>query len=175
LELRDVIKYRRSVREYTDALVDQGTIKSIIEVAAFAVELNRARIDEYGKQAKIWSLANFSQSGLPPDIREKLEDPEFALFYHAPALVIVMATSSEIQAEEDCCLVAENLMLAARDKGLGTCWIGSARPWLDLPSTKDKLNLPDHLKAVAPIVIGYPKAWPEFHGPIPAEIYWLGL
>ena len=27
---------------------------------------------------------------------------------------------------------------------------------------------------VAPIVLGYPKAWPESHGRNPAEIHWLG-
>jgi len=74
---------------------------------------------------------------------------------------------------EDCCLAAENLMLAARDEGLGTCWIGFARPWLDLPSTKHEMGLPAGHHVVAPIVLGYPKAWPESHGRNPAEIHWL--
>ena len=31
-------------------------------------------------------------------------------------------------------------MLAARNEGLGSCWIGFTRPWLDLPSTKAELR-----------------------------------
>jgi nitroreductase len=186
MELRDVIKVRRAVREYTDATVDRSTIERLIEAAilapsamnlqpwAFAVQHTRAHIEEYGKQAKVWSLANFSQTSFPPDFRKMFEDPEFALFYHAPALVIVLAKSPDAQAAEDCCLAAENLMLTARDEGLGTCWIGLARPWLDLASTKLKLNLPSHFHVVAPIVVGHPKVWPEFHGRVPAETYWLG-
>jgi nitroreductase len=33
-------------------------------------------------------------------------------------------------AVETCSLAAENLMLAARAAGLGTCWIGFAQKWL---------------------------------------------
>ena len=84
------------------------------------------------------------------------------------------AKSAQPQAYEDCCLAAENLMLAARDEGLGTCCIGLARPWLNLRSTKDELGLPEQYEVVVPIVPGHPKAWPESHGRQPAEIHWLG-
>jgi nitroreductase len=103
-----------------------------------------------------------------------LEDPDFTVFYHAPVLVLILATSSASQASEDCCLAAENFMLAARDEGLGTCCVGFGRPWLDLPSTKAALGLPGQYHVVAPIVLGYPKAWPESPGRKPAEIHWLG-
>jgi nitroreductase len=32
-------------------------------------------------------------------------------------------------------------MLAARDEGIGSCWIGFSRPWLNLPSTKQELGV----------------------------------
>jgi len=85
----------------------------------------------------------------------------------------VLAKSMEPQASEDCCLAAENLMLAARDEGLGTCWIGLSRPWFNLPSTKRELSLPQQYEVVAPIILGQPKAWPESHGRHPAEIHWI--
>ena len=102
-----------------------------------------------------------------------VEDPDYALFHRAPALVIVLAKSSGVQDAEDCCLASQNLMLAAREAGLGTCWIGLARPWLDLPSTKTELGLPESHHVVAPILLGHPKTWPESHGRNPAEIYWI--
>jgi nitroreductase len=186
MEFLDVIRTRRAVREYTDKRIERSLVERLISVAAlapsamnlqpwaFAAILDRGLVEEYGKRAKAWSLANFSQTSFPPELRQMLEDPGFALFYHAPALIMVLARSSQTQAAEDCCLVAENFLLAARNEELGSCWIGLARPWLDLLSTKAELNLPKHYRVVAPIVLGHPKSWPESHGRNPAEIYWLG-
>jgi nitroreductase len=185
MELIDVIRNRRAVRDYTNASIERATIERLIEAAilapsamnlqpwAFAVLLGRERIEGYAKRAKEWLLASLSQTSYDPSIRHMLEDPKFALFYHAPVLVIVLAKSSATQAAEDCCLAAENLMLAARNEGLGSCWIGFARPWLDLAATKTELKFPEQYHVVAPIVLGYPKAWPESHGRNPAETYWV--
>lgn len=185
MELMDVIRNRRAVRDFTDAGIDRATIEHLIGAAilapsamnlqpwAFAVLLGRERIEGYAKRAKEWLLASLSQTSYDPSIRHMLEDPQFALFHHAPALVIVLAKSSGTQAAEDCCLAAENLMLAARNEDLGSCWIGFARPWLDLAATKTELNLPEHYHVVAPIILGHPKVWPDSHGRKPAEIYWL--
>jgi len=86
----------------------------------------------------------------------------------------VLANSEDSQSAEDCCLAGENFMLAARGEGLGTCWIGFARPWLNLPETKREFGLPEKFEVVAPILLGYPKEWPEPHGRNPAEIHWVG-
>jgi len=185
MELMEVIRNRRAVREYTDASIDRTTIERLIEAAilapsamnlqpwAFAVLLGRERIEGHAKRAKDWLLASLSQTAYDPSIRHMLEDPQFVLFYHAPGLVVILAKSSGTQSAEDCCLAGENLMLAARNEGLGSCWIGFARPWLDLPGTKAELKVPGHYHVVAPIVLGHPKSWPESHGRKPAETHWL--
>lgn len=169
----------------TDKPIDRSTAERLIDAAilapsamnlqpwAFAVLLGRDRIESYAKRAKDWRLASLSQTSYEPSIRHKLEDPQYVLFYRAPALLIVLAKSSSTQAAEDCCLAAENPMLAARNEDLGSCWIGFARPCLDLPATKAELKLPEDYHVVAPIVLGYPKAWPEFHGRNSAEARWL--
>ncbi|HWL61826.1 MAG TPA: nitroreductase family protein [Steroidobacteraceae bacterium] len=74
-----------------------------------------------------------SASVVPPALRAMVSDGAFSMFYHAPVLVLVIATTAGEQAREDCCLAAQTFMLAARDRGLGTCWIGLARAWLNLP------------------------------------------
>jgi nitroreductase len=181
----EVLRNRRAVREYTDPPVERSVIEGLIDAAilapsamnlqpwAFAVVLGRDRVDLLAKKAKEWLLASLAQTSYDPAIRHMLEDPHYALFYHAPALVVILAKTAGTQSAEDCCLAGENLMLAARDQGLGSCWIGFARPWLDLPATKKELKLPEHCHVVAPIVLGHAKAWPESHGRKPAEIYWL--
>jgi nitroreductase len=185
MELIDVLKNRRAVREYLDTPVERPVVERLIEAAilapsamnlqpwAFGVALGRERIEGYAKRAKHWLLASLAQTSYDPSIRHMLEDPGYVLFYRSTALVVVLAKSSGTQAAEDCCLAAENLMLAARNEGLGSCWIGFARPWLDLPATKAELKLPDGYHVVAPIVLGYPKAWPPFHGRNTPEIHWF--
>lgn len=190
MDVIEAIKKRRAVREYTDRPVDRSTIEGLINAAilapsamnlqpwAFAVLLGRERIDDCGKRAKSWLLANFehtpfARTSESARMRQILEDTDRLLFYHAPALVIVLAKSADSQAAEDCCLAAENLMLAARAKGIGSCWIGLSRPWLDLETTKRELGVPENYNVIGPILLGYPKAWPESHGRTPAEIHWL--
>jgi len=69
-----------------------------------------------------------------------LNDPNFDIFYGAPALIVISTVTQIPWAIEDSALAAENLMLAARGMGLGTCWIGFAQAWLGTPEGKAALN-----------------------------------
>ena len=185
METMDAIRDRRAVREYTDAVVERAAIERLVNAAilapsamnlqpwAFAALLDRKQIGEYSGHIKNWLMANFSATSFDPSLRKTIEGEGYSVFHGAPALVLILAKSSQEQAFEDCCLAAENLMLAARNEGLGTCWVGLARPWLNLLWTKRDLGLPEHHQVVAPIVLGYPKAWPESHGRRRPEIHWL--
>lgn len=186
MELMDVLQNRRAVREYTDAPMERPVIERLICAAilapsamnlqpwAFAVLLGRERIDRLADRIKDWLLKNFSETAFEPSIRGMIEQPAYSLLHHAPAVVMVLAKSHESQALEDCCLAAENFMLAARDQGIGTCWVGFARPWLNLPEIKQELGLAENYHVVAPLALGYPKAWPKSHGRNAPEIQWLG-
>jgi nitroreductase len=180
-----VVRNRRSVREYTTKPIERAQIERLIDNAilapsamnqqpwVFAALLDQERIASYALEAKTWLLANISETTFD-SARRILEDRTFVLFHGAPALVLVMAKSSESQAIEDCCLAAENLLLAARNEGLGSCWIGFARPWLNSPPIKQKLGLRQEYHVVAPIALGHLTAWPApdvRHSP---EIQWLG-
>lgn len=185
MELIDAIKNRRAVREYTNAPIERAAIERLVNAAilapsamnlqpwAFAALLDRERIGEYARRVKTWLVTNFSQTSFDVSLLKLIEDENYSVFHHAPALVLVVATSPHAQACEDCCLATENLMLAARDEGLGSCCIGLARPWFNLPSIKNELRLPEQYRVVVPIVLGWPKAWPDAHGRNPAEIHWL--
>lgn len=186
MELMDVLEQRRAVRDYTDTPVERPAIERLIHAAilapsamnlqpwAFAVLTGRERIDRLAERVKSWLLANFSETLYGPSIRAMIEKPEYSLLHHAAAMVLVLAKSSESQALEDCCLAAENFMLAARDQGIGTCWVGFARPWLNLPEIKRELGVKEKYQVVAPIVVGIPKAWPASHGRNAPEIQWIG-
>ena len=102
-----------------------------------------------------------------------LNDPEFDIFYHAPALIVISTTSDIPWAVEDCALAAENLMLAARAIGLGSCWIGFSQGWLATSDGKAALKIPAIYKPVAPIIVGHPKSFPLPVQRKEPEIRWL--
>jgi len=185
MDLMETIRARRAVRDFSDVPLDKQTIERLIQAAvqapsamnlqpwAFGVVTGRQRIDTLGARAKDYLLKHFPRAGHEASLRSMVEDPHYALLHHAPAFLLVLAKSDQAQAIEDCCLAAENFMLAARNEGIGTCWIGFARPWLNLSSTKAELKIPEDYHVVAPIIFGYPKEWPQPHGRNEAEIHWL--
>ncbi len=63
-------------------------------------------------------------------------------------------------------------MLAAHAEGLGTCPIGLARPWLNLPATKGALGIPQDWIPVFPIILGRPGAHPASPGRRVPRLMW---
>jgi nitroreductase len=185
MDLMDAIYHRRAVREFSREPVDPELIRFVIAAAvqapsamnrqpwSFVVVEDQAALEHLSENAKALLLRTMREDTPLGHYRGLLADPGFHLFYHAPAVIVVCATSREEGVAEDCCLAAENLMLAAHGAGLGTCWIGFSRPWLDLPEGKKELGVPAHYVPVAPIAIGHPKA------PMPAvprnhpDILWI--
>ncbi len=179
------IRDRRAVRDYKPDAVDRSTIERLIDAAtlapsamnrqpwSFAVILDRERIADLGQRAKHWLISHHVELHIAGLALQELQRPGFIPFHAAPALVLVLADPPDARAAEECCLAAENLMLAARAMNLGTCFIGFARPWLNLPEIKAELDLPEAVDVVAPIVLGYPRTWPDPRGRHPAEIHWL--
>jgi nitroreductase len=185
MELMDALRLRRAVRDFAETPVSEKEIRDLVQAAVlapsamnlqpwtFAATLDRKLIDSLAERGRQWAIENPAATGFGEDARSLLERPGFNIFYHAPALVLVIAQSSAAQAVEDCCLAAENLMLAARDRGIGSCWIGFSRAFLNRKEVKAELGLDERSEVVAPLILGYPKAWPETHGRKMPHIHWF--
>ena len=115
-----------------------------------------------------------SQAALSHHFEAILSDPDFHIFYHAPALILISSVTESPWTVEDCSLAAENLMLTARAVGLGTCWIGFAQAWLGTPEGKAMLKLSGAYAPVAPIIVGHPKSDPPSIPRKEPEIRWIG-
>jgi nitroreductase len=140
----------------------------------FTVITDKAILDEISARAKSWMLANMPEMRQTGHFRDLLADPSFNLFYSAPALVVISVPAGLQWATEDCALAAQNLMLAAVDQGLGTCWVGFAQGWLTSREGRDFLNLAPDKVVAAPIAVGYPKA-PQALVPRKAiALSWIG-
>jgi len=138
MNLTEAIYGRRSVREYADAPVDEDVIRRLVSAATqapsavnlqpwtFATVRDREQLGRVSREAKAHMLATMP-SRLSGHFGALLSDPHYNIFHGAPLLIVISADAQGPWIVEDCALAAENLMLAAFDEGLGTCWIGFAQ------------------------------------------------
>ena len=176
LDTIGAIYRRRAIRSYTAEKIEKATIEQLIDAAiqaptavhgepwAFAVIQDRERLRQYSDRAKSLLLSqqqatSFFQNREPRALAV-LSDPAFNIFYDAGTLIVIGCTARGPFVEADCWLAAENLMLAATAKGLGTCCIGFAVGILNTPEVKRELGIPEAGAAVAPIIVGVPKGEP---------------
>ncbi|HZR72486.1 nitroreductase [Bradyrhizobium sp.] len=170
MNLDKAINGRRAVREYTRDSVSEQTIRGLIDAAiqapsavnqqpwGFTIVRNQSLLDRISHEAKVYMLATTPANGLSEQMMLHLRNPEFQIFYHAPALIIISADGPGPWAVEDCALAAQNLMLAAFAANLGSCWIGFAQKFLGTEAGKSLIRCPSPWIPVAPIIIGHPAA-----------------
>lgn len=165
------IKTRVSVREYQNVPVPDELIKEIIDAGIhapsgfdsepwfFVVIQNEEMMKRMSDHCKPQLLSNLEDAtnGEAVHFKKNLAKEDFNIFYEAPALVIVLGSSEGFTADYDCCLCAENMMLAAHAMGIGSCWIGAACLIQDNIELLDELGIPDGYRVIAPIVFGYAK------------------
>jgi len=185
MELMTAITTRRSVRQYTLQKVEKQTIETLLSAAvqapsasnsqpwAFAVIQENEVLKQYSDRAKQYLLSLVDQDPVIAHYRDMLTNPEFNIFYNASSLIIIYAKPHGAHPQGDCCLAAQNLMLTAHSLDLGTCWIGFAQTFLDLPELKKELGVPAQYNVVAPIIVGYPKGRiPQLSKDLPEIIFW---
>jgi nitroreductase len=185
MDLREAIATRRAVRSYTAEPVDEARLRDLIGLAvkapsamnrqpwAFCVIRDRAVLQRISEEAKRHLLEAPAQT-FPHGMAEMLSNPDFQIFYHAPALVLITGLADDPWARIDCALAAENLMLAAADAGLGSCWIGFAQAWLETDAGKALVGLSADRTPIAPIIVGHPASIPPEVPRTEPAITWIG-
>ena len=170
----NLLKIRRSVRDYEDKEVPLETVREIITESCLAPSSGNGqpwRFIIVNDKATIEKLSADSKKNLLSDVEKNpaspikkyetaLRDPGFNVFYNAPCLVFIVGPKNISSLLTDCALAACYFMLAASDKGLGTCWIGLGTHIKSSELLKS-MAMPEDYKIAAPIIIGYPKNIPE--------------
>ena len=135
-EVLNKMKERRSIRKFKTDMVPQETIDQIIEAGLYAASGK-------GEQAAI--VIQVTNKELRDEIAEMNRkiggwDEGFDPFYGAPAILIVLGRKDWPTYVYDGSLVMGNLMLAAHDLGIGSCWIHRAKEEFESPWGKNLLK-----------------------------------
>ncbi|HJB55570.1 MAG TPA: nitroreductase [Candidatus Olsenella avistercoris] len=159
-EVIEAMRDRRSVRAYTDEVPSDELIERVVDAGLWAASGR-------GRQAPIvlavtdralrdrLSAMNARIMGAPEGT-----DP----FYGAPVVLVVLADRSVPTHVYDGSLVMGNLMLAAHELGLGSCWIHRAREEFDTPEGRQilaDLGVEGDYEGVGHCILGYAAEVPE--------------
>ena len=170
------IYLRRSVRAYKPNDVPDDIIRELIKAGTYApyspyptrdqprrfvVIKNREMIDSLSERAKkLWldvGTSSGPESKLPENLMKALIMPEFNIFYKAPVLILMFAMpDTHTSHEYDCAAAAENMLIAARSLGIGSCWIGFGMPLGSDQNTLAELDVPEGYRLMVPLIFGYP-------------------
>lgn len=148
----DTIKTRRSIRKYQDRIPTDAELKTIAEAGTYAAT-------GMNKQAPIILVVKSREvrdrlSKLNASVMGADGDP----FYGAPVVMVVLADRKVPTYIYDGSLVMGNMMLAAKELGLGSCWIHRAREVFDMPEGKEilhKLGIEGEYEGIGNLIVGY--------------------
>jgi len=188
-DIIEIIKTRRSVREYKVDQIPDEDIKFLIDCARYApsgfnmqpwsflVIKNKdvmRKISEHGKKSMIPMLEPMKDvSPKARDFLVFLKTKGTDMFYNAPLLIIILGNKNAPTVDYDCAMAAQNMMLAAHSKGIVSCWIGGVQPALMDEGFLKELGAPEGYKAIAPLIFGYPKGKTVAPARAEPEVVWL--
>ena len=149
MDVFEAIKVRRSIRKYKPEPVPKEDIEYILEAA---------------RQAPSWANRQCWRYIVVSDeaTRKKITMREWA----AKAPIVIVGCGDPTKAGNldgrpyymlDMGISVEHLVLAAAEKGLGTCWIGGQ---FDEKVVRDALGIPESHRVVALTPLGYPDESP---------------
>lgn len=186
----ECIQTRRAIRKYRPEQISEWQLEAILlagtqapsaggrQFAIMVVCQNR----EVNEQLGAINRAAFYQGRtLTAAIRVSAEQPSIAddpeipsVFYGAPTVITLFAPKGHMYADADCCVMAQNMMLAAHSLGVGSCLIGRAREAMASEfgqQLQHQWQVSQDLEATFHVILGYidgelPKGKPRREGRI---------
>jgi nitroreductase len=163
----DVIKSRRSIRKYLDKPISKETIDRLIEAAewapsgmneqpwGFIIVQDNALIKELSDRSIPYINEMIEKNPKFAGYKKRMAVKDFSIFYHAPCVVLVLGKTDAFSYQNDCAMAAQNMMLAASSMGIGSCWVGMMNVLNEDKWFREKFQVPDNYRVVAPIALGY--------------------
>ena len=146
------MKTRRSIRKFKPDMIPQDILDRIIEAGTFAAN---------GRGAQNTIIIQVTNKEMRDEIAKKNADimgSNTDPFYGAPVILIVLGMKDWPTHVYDGSLVMGNLMLAAHDLGIGSCWIHRAKEEFERPEYQallKKLGIEGEWEGIGHCAVGY--------------------
>ena len=154
MEYSELIAARYSVRAYRSDPVEEEKLGAVLEAA---------RLAPTAANRQPFQLVVMHTAGREEEIGKIYRK---AWFVQAPIVIGVCAISSLAWVREsdrfnarmiDAAIVADHLILAATNLGLGTCWVAA----FNVEAARSVMGLPDEAEPVIFTPLGYPADQPS--------------
>ncbi|MBS3817699.1 MAG: nitroreductase family protein [Candidatus Thermoplasmatota archaeon] len=156
MEFKEVAEKRRSVRSFEQKEIPKEDIEEIIEIGHTAPSAGN-------RQARDFILISDQKE------KEKLVENAYGQSFIAEAPWVIIACAHQKRSAErygergrdlysiqDASAAVENILLAVVDKGYASVWIGA----FEEEKVKVQLDIPEGVRPVAILPIGYPDETP---------------
>lgn len=144
MENLELLKFRRSIRSFSDKQISGVDLDKLIDAARFAPTARNVQPWEFVVVTHKQKLAEFAKLA---------ENARFLA--QATACIAVFCVDTKYYLEDGCAATC-NILLAATALGIGSCWIaGDKKPYSG--QINILLNAPLGMKLISLIALGYPQ------------------
>ncbi|MGZ7043222.1 MAG: nitroreductase family protein [Methanobacterium sp.] len=157
MELLETIMNRRSIRKFKEDALEDELIEKVVEAGIWAPSAG---------DLQSWDavIVKDEKTKFKITIAAYVQD----FLVKTPVLIVICANKANSGARygergrdlyciQDAACATMNMMLRAYDLGLGSAWVGAFKE----EDVAEALQLPQHIRPVALIPIGYPDEDPE--------------
>ncbi|MDP7078901.1 MAG: nitroreductase family protein [Candidatus Undinarchaeales archaeon] len=175
MELAEALATRRSVRKLAPDPVPREIIEELVSAATMAPNAHNSQpwqfvVVEEMREALVDALASSLRSDLlgegeGPDEAQRIAEAKTGRFRHPPTLLLVCLDAQRIKASprhdaerllavHSVAAAIQNLLLAAHDRGLATCWY--CAPAFCPETVRKALDLSPGVEPQALVALGRP-------------------
>lgn len=154
MDVMQAIKTRKSVRNYKDKDIEEEKLNLVLEAA---------RLAPSAKNFQEWKFIVVKDKKIRQKLMVAANNQTFV--GTAPVIIVCCAHTNDDYKMRcghpayliDVAIAIDHMTLKATEEGLGTCWIGSFYE----DQVKEILGIPEHIRVVELLPIGYPDSSQE--------------
>ena len=149
MEFSEVVHTRRSIRAYSDQAVDEAMVERVLRAAMTAPSAGNQQPWHF-----VVIRDQVTREAIPaihPYARMVLQSPVAILVCGDPE-----GKKYPQYWQQDCAAATQNLLLAARNEGLGTVWCGVYPNEERISGFRKLLAIPSHILPFALVPLGWP-------------------
>lgn len=153
MDVQKAIRTRRSIRAYKSHEVEEDKLVKVLDAGRLSPSAGN-------RQERRFVVVSDARK------RKALSEAARNQLFVAQAPVVIAACSVEKEYVMACgqpaypidtAIAVDHMTLQAVEEGLGTCWIGA----FDEKKVKEILNIPDNVRVVQLLTLGYPTEIPR--------------